>query len=175
VPARPDSLGQQRRAPLHPPVDGDVIDVDAALDQQFLDVAIGQAKGQVPADGDDDHLGREAKAGKADRRTGAARGRWWVLTPTGSPLERGHSECNSADRRGQFPLPRPMHLLDAAPCDCERLPNCEDSAERDARAVGARRGKQCAELGPAASSTHGNQSRTLHPLPTYRARTRRMR
>jgi hypothetical protein len=42
--------------PLHPPVHGDVVDLDAALDQQFFNVAIGQIELQVPADRDDDHL-----------------------------------------------------------------------------------------------------------------------
>ncbi len=33
-------LDQQRREPLHPPVDADVIDPDAALGEQFLNVAV---------------------------------------------------------------------------------------------------------------------------------------
>ena len=33
-------IGQQGCEPVHPAVDGDVIDLDAALGQQFLDVAI---------------------------------------------------------------------------------------------------------------------------------------
>jgi len=33
-------VGQQRREPLHPPVDGDVIDLHATFHQQFLDVAV---------------------------------------------------------------------------------------------------------------------------------------
>ena len=33
---------------LHPPVDGDVIDLDTALGQQFLDIAVGQAIARVP-------------------------------------------------------------------------------------------------------------------------------
>jgi len=34
MPARPSSLGEQRRGPQHPPVHGDVVDLHAALDQQ---------------------------------------------------------------------------------------------------------------------------------------------
>jgi hypothetical protein len=49
-------VGQQRSEPLHPPVDGDVVDLDAAFDQQFLDVPIGQVVAQVPPDRDHDHL-----------------------------------------------------------------------------------------------------------------------
>jgi hypothetical protein len=41
VPAGPGGLGQQWREPQDPPVDADVIDLDAALGEQFLDVAIG--------------------------------------------------------------------------------------------------------------------------------------
>jgi hypothetical protein len=41
VPTRPGGgVGEQRGEPLHPPVDGDVVDVDAALGQQLLDVSI---------------------------------------------------------------------------------------------------------------------------------------
>jgi hypothetical protein len=40
---------QQRRIPLHPPVLRDVFHLDAALGQQLLHVAVGQAGPQVPA------------------------------------------------------------------------------------------------------------------------------
>jgi hypothetical protein len=43
VAARPGSVDQQRREPLHPAVDADLVDLDAALGQQLLNVAIGQA------------------------------------------------------------------------------------------------------------------------------------
>jgi uncharacterized membrane protein YgcG len=42
VPAEPGRVGQQRAESLHPSVHGDVVDVDAALSEQLLDVAIGQ-------------------------------------------------------------------------------------------------------------------------------------
>ena len=48
--ARPRRLDELRGEPPHPPVDGDVIDGDAALGQQLLDVPLGQAVPQVPAD-----------------------------------------------------------------------------------------------------------------------------
>jgi hypothetical protein len=38
--AGPGSLGEQRREPLHPPEDGDVVDLDATFGQQLLDVAV---------------------------------------------------------------------------------------------------------------------------------------
>ena len=60
--AGPGSLGQQGREALDPPVDGDVIDCYSALSQEFFDVAVGQTEAQVPADGQHDHIGREAEA-----------------------------------------------------------------------------------------------------------------
>jgi hypothetical protein len=41
-----------------------VIDGDAALGQQLLDVAVGQSLAQVPADRHRDHLPREPEAGE---------------------------------------------------------------------------------------------------------------
>jgi len=61
VAAGPSGIGQQRCEPLYPPVDGDVVNLDAAVDQELLHVAVGQAKAQVPADRDDDHVGRKAR------------------------------------------------------------------------------------------------------------------
>jgi hypothetical protein len=49
---------------LHPPEDGDVVDLDSAFDQQLLHVAVGQAVTQVPADRDHDHLSREPEPGE---------------------------------------------------------------------------------------------------------------
>ena len=43
VPARPGRLNELGGEALDPPADGDVINGDAALSQQFLDVAVGQA------------------------------------------------------------------------------------------------------------------------------------
>ena len=49
VAARLGGVGQQRRGPLHPPVDGDVVDLDTALSEQLLDIAVGHPEAQVPA------------------------------------------------------------------------------------------------------------------------------
>jgi hypothetical protein len=65
---RPSGVGQQRGEPLHPAVDRHVVDLDAALGQQLFDVAIGQAEAEVPADRDDDDVGREAEAGEGGLR-----------------------------------------------------------------------------------------------------------
>jgi hypothetical protein len=44
MPARPSNLSHQWREPLHPAVDGDVVDLDAPFGEQLLDVAVGQAE-----------------------------------------------------------------------------------------------------------------------------------
>jgi hypothetical protein len=41
---------------LNPPPDGDVVGVQAPLDQQLLHITIGKRKTQIPADGKHDHL-----------------------------------------------------------------------------------------------------------------------
>jgi hypothetical protein len=56
VSAEPGGIGEQGREALHPAVDGDVIDLDAALGEQFLNVPVGQAEAQVPAHCHQDHL-----------------------------------------------------------------------------------------------------------------------
>jgi hypothetical protein len=62
--AGPGGLGQQRREPLHPPVDRDVVDLDAPFGEQLLDVTVRQPEAQVPADRENDHVGWEAEAGE---------------------------------------------------------------------------------------------------------------
>jgi hypothetical protein len=64
VAARPGGLDELYRESLHPSVDGDVIDGDAALGQQFLDVPVGQAVAQVLADRHRDHLPQKPEASK---------------------------------------------------------------------------------------------------------------
>jgi hypothetical protein len=48
-----------------------VVDLDAALGEQLVDVAVGQAEAHVPADRKDDDLGREAEAGKGGAHDGS--------------------------------------------------------------------------------------------------------
>jgi hypothetical protein len=60
--AGPGGLGQQRRKPQHPPIDRDVVDLDAAFGEQLLDVAVPQRETQVLADRQHDHIRREAEA-----------------------------------------------------------------------------------------------------------------
>ena len=54
--AGPGSLDQQRREPLDPPVDGDVVDLDAALGEQLLHVAVRQREAQLPPHGQHDQV-----------------------------------------------------------------------------------------------------------------------
>jgi hypothetical protein len=49
VSAEPRRVQQQRGEPLDPPVHRDVINLDTAFEQEFFNVAIGQAEPQVPA------------------------------------------------------------------------------------------------------------------------------
>ena len=49
---------------MHPPEDGDVVNLDTALSQEFLHIPVGQVVAQVPADRDDDHLRLETEPGE---------------------------------------------------------------------------------------------------------------
>jgi hypothetical protein len=64
MPAQSRRFDVPGRESLDPPADGDVVNGDAALGQQFLDVPVGQAVAQVPADRDRDHLPRKPEPGK---------------------------------------------------------------------------------------------------------------
>jgi hypothetical protein len=65
--AGPGSLAEQAGEAKHP-VDGDVVDLDTAFDQEFFDVAVRQAEAEIPADRDDDHVGWETEAGEGGSR-----------------------------------------------------------------------------------------------------------
>src|SRR6266508_3690598 len=64
--------------PQHPPLDADVVDLNAALGEHLLDIAVGEPAAQIPADRECNDVRREAEAGehgsRRDRRTGV--GRW---------------------------------------------------------------------------------------------------
>jgi hypothetical protein len=95
MPAAPSGVGQQRREAQHSPVNGDVVNLDTPLGEEFLDVAVGQAEAQVPADGDDDDLGWEPEAGEGGPRdTSGTR----AASSHGASLaaRRAHGERNSA-------------------------------------------------------------------------------
>jgi hypothetical protein len=56
VSARPGRVREERREGLHPPEHCDVIDLDTALGQQLLEVAIREAIAEVPAHRQNDDL-----------------------------------------------------------------------------------------------------------------------
>ena len=72
---------------LDPPVDGEVIDGDAALSQQLFHVAAAQAIAQVSADGQGDHLPRETEASERRRQ---ARRRHQISLPAAEMDQRNN-------------------------------------------------------------------------------------
>ena len=58
---------------MDPAVDGDVVDLDPTLTEEFLDVSIGEPVPQIPAQGEDDDLRWEPEA--LERRTRHCRNR----------------------------------------------------------------------------------------------------
>jgi hypothetical protein len=66
-------IGELRREPLDPPVDRDVVDLGPALGQQVLDVPVGEAEPQVPADRQGDDFGWEPVPGEGRARRPAGK------------------------------------------------------------------------------------------------------
>jgi len=64
VTTRPGRVDEHRCEALYPPVDSDVVNFDAALGEEFFDIAIGESVAGVPADSQQDHLRREPVTGK---------------------------------------------------------------------------------------------------------------
>ena len=60
----PGGLGELRGEAVDPPVDADVVDLDPVLGEKLLDVSVGQAEPQVPADRQGDDLRREPVPGE---------------------------------------------------------------------------------------------------------------
>jgi hypothetical protein len=63
-------VDELRRERLHPPLDRHVVHDEAALGEQFFDIAVGQAVTQLPAHRDRNHLAREAVARGRRRQPG---------------------------------------------------------------------------------------------------------
>jgi hypothetical protein len=62
-------LDDQRGEALHPPVDRDVINLDAALGEQFFDISVRESVSEVPAHRQQDHVGgtgNQQTTGKQD-------------------------------------------------------------------------------------------------------------
>jgi hypothetical protein len=111
VPERPGGVSEQRGEPLHPPVDGDVIDLDPALGQQFLHIPIGQAVAQIPADRHRDHFRRNRNPANADRSTcgRVARGRRTCPASSGTPDRHHPGSTDATDPSGGFALVAAAH------------------------------------------------------------------
>jgi hypothetical protein len=95
MPGRAGGVDERRREGLHPAVDRHVIDCDAALGEQLLDVAIGQGEAQVPAHRHRDHIAREAVASRRGRRSGTKPDHLDSLS-TASPDQRNSARDNIA-------------------------------------------------------------------------------
>ena len=65
VPHRPGRVDQQGCEPLHPPIEGDVVDLDATLGEKLFEVPVGQPVPELPAHRQQDHLGRESESSEA--------------------------------------------------------------------------------------------------------------
>ena len=70
VPAGSCRIDEQRREPLHPPIDGHVINRDAALGQRLLHITVGEPVTQIPANRNHDHIRWEAEPREAGSRCG---------------------------------------------------------------------------------------------------------
>jgi hypothetical protein len=66
VPARPGGVNEQWREPLHPPVHGDVIDLDPPLGQELFHVAVREPEPQISTHREDDDLGRKRNPANAE-------------------------------------------------------------------------------------------------------------
>jgi hypothetical protein len=79
VAAEPSDVDEQRREALDLPVDRDVVDLDAAFDEQLLDITLGEVVAEVPPDGYHDHVGRVPEPGES-------RTRWRLCAGSGGEL-----------------------------------------------------------------------------------------
>jgi hypothetical protein len=72
VPAGSCCVDEQRREPLHPPIDGHVVDIDTSLDQELFHVTVGEPETQIPAHRQGDHLRENRKPANAEDMTDGA-------------------------------------------------------------------------------------------------------
>ena len=83
--ARPGRVGQERGEALHPSEHGHVIDLDPALAEQLLDIAIRQAEPQIPTHREDNDLRREAEPSEPRARDRGYQTRMTTDHPLRSP------------------------------------------------------------------------------------------
>jgi hypothetical protein len=103
VAAGPSGVRQQWREAQHPAVDGDVVDLDAPLDQEFLDIAVGQPEAQVLADREHSHPEWEAEANNGGARSGS---RAWAAGSHASSLTAGTRSQPTQQSSRLYPPPR---------------------------------------------------------------------
>src|ERR671910_2861969 len=114
----PQPTLDQRRVGQNPAVQGGVVDLQAALDEQLLDVTIAERIAQVPGDGLQDQRRLEGAALEI------------VLRPALQPLDKGtqdhgspptseaqtHPACSTRGKRSEFATgPSQMALLVSRP------------------------------------------------------------
>ena len=103
-----------------------MVHLDTALGEQFLDVAVGQAIAQVPADRQDDGVGWEAEASEgrscSGSRARAARSHAICLAAQAWPGERNSPRCGSSGARSCRPN---------GARGCSPPPSAESARERD--------------------------------------------
>ena len=111
-------LDDERREALHPPVDGDVINLDTAFSQEFFDISVGQAVAQVPAHRQQDRVRREPKANERRRHRTATTNHPRTLRPAPNPsTQQSHVECRiviASEQRED--LGGELFELRSAPC-----------------------------------------------------------
>jgi hypothetical protein len=65
MPAGPRCVDEDRSEPLDPAVQGHLVDLDASLCEEFLEVAIGESVAQPPLHGAKDHLRWQSEPSEA--------------------------------------------------------------------------------------------------------------
>jgi hypothetical protein len=97
---------------------GGMVDLDAPLGQQFLDIAVGEAEPQVPADRQDDDLGREAEAGEGRPsarngiRTASAHAGSLPARTYSSQMQQRPTRCHGASRRTTSSIQSPSASIE---------------------------------------------------------------
>jgi hypothetical protein len=149
--------GQQWREAQHPPIDGDIVDLDATLDQEFFDVAIRQAVAEVPAhrQHDDVGWGTEAGEGRAGgwSRTRAASSHAGSLAARRRSPRTQQRPSASCGRHGHATSPPRCAPTPATPPDC-----CASSAS-PAQEPTLRRGAEGLDVDVGVSWRPGRQRR----------------
>jgi hypothetical protein len=149
VPAGACRINQQRGEPLHPPVDGNMINHDAPLGQQLLHIAVGEAVAQVPPHRDHDHPVE-------------------IGTQQNSILVRLLEHRDDASPQPAWTLPPPMHQTHTATsCRSTRI---STSFDRELRASSPSQDITCRKISynssTATTGDHAQRHRPAMPQAT---------